>query len=132
MNIINAEPCPEEDPSRPEQEGGRGGSRGRGERPSRRKIPSADECLEMLAKLVGLLALRMITPAQANAMRATYTEILRNHQRNESRGSGNKVADADLLDVARNNPRMLALLEPFLTSDQIDLVMGDGDEEDDG
>lgn len=130
MNIITAEPHPEEDSPQPEQ--GRGRSRGRGARPSRGKIPSADECLEMLAKLAGLLTLKIIMPAEANALRATYSEILRYHLRNEGRGSGKSVADADLLDVARSNPRMLALLEPFLTPDQIDLVMGDGAEDDDG
>lgn len=132
MNIITAEPSPDEDPPRNEQGRDRGRSRGRSDRPSRGKIPSADECLEMLARLSGLLSLKLVTPAYANAVRANTTEILRHHQRNESRGNGKSVADEDLLDVARNNPRMLTLLEPFLSQDQLDLVMGDGEEEDDG
>jgi hypothetical protein len=131
MNIITAE-MPEDEPSRPEEERSRGRARGRGDRPSREKIPSVEECLATLSRLSGLVLLNVITPAQANVVRANTTETLRYHLRNESRGSGKSVADADLLDVARSNPRMLALLEPFLTPDQIDLVMGDGAEDDDG
>jgi hypothetical protein len=91
-------------------------------------IPSAEECLAALAHLAGLVALGILRPAQANAIRGSYREILQHHGRSHARGSAQAaVSDADLLDLVRTNPALLNLLEPLLTKEQIDLVMRDGE-----
>jgi hypothetical protein len=86
-------------------------------------IPSAEDCLLALASLAGAVAMGLLKPAQANAMRANYAAILSYHQQNESRSDRNGMADADVMEIMRKDPKMLSVLEPFLTDEQIDLVM---------
>lgn len=93
-------------------------------------IPDLETCLRAIGQLPGLVALRLLTPAQANAIRASYREILQHHQQSVNRSSQNGISDASLLDLARQRPEIVSMLEPLLTDDQIDLVMkareGDG------
>lgn len=96
------------------------------EEPRRRKrgtIASREDCLSALTNLPGAVAMGLLKPAQANSMRASYTEILRYHQRNEIHSDRNGMADADVLEIMRKDPKMFSVLEPFLTDEQIDLVM---------
>lgn len=89
----------------------------------RRKIPSPEDCLFALESLVGAVAMGLIKPAQANTIRASYAEILRYHEKNESRNDRQGLADADVVELMRKDPKVLSMLEPFLTDGQIDLVM---------
>ena len=96
------------------------------EEPRRRKrgpIASMEDCLIALASLAGAVAMGLLKPAQANSIRASYTEILRYHQKNETRSDRNGMADADVMEIMRKDPHMFSMLEPFLTDEQIDLVM---------
>jgi len=86
-------------------------------------IPSKEACLAALAQLAGAVALGLLKPAQANAMRTNYVEILRHHQRNESRDDRQGIANEDVVELMRSNPQAFSILEPFLTDDQIDMVM---------
>ncbi len=92
-------------------------------REERRKIPSLEDCLFAFASLAGAVAMGVIKPAQANTIRASYAEILRYHQKNESRNDRNGMADADVMEIMRKDPKMFSMMEPFLTDEQIDLVM---------
>lgn len=96
------------------------------EEPRRRKrgtIASIEDCLIALASLAGAVAMGLLKPAQANSIRASYTEILRYHQKNETRSDRNGLADADVMEIMRKDPKMFSMMEPFLTDEQIDLVM---------
>jgi hypothetical protein len=99
-------------------EGGPGGRRR-----AQQKIPTIDECLDALGKLAGAVALGFLSPAQANAIRGSYAEILRHHRQGRGREDGRNLADAQVLDLLRRDPTMLSALEPFLSDAQIDLVM---------
>lgn len=92
-------------------------------RQKRRKIPSLEDCLFAIASIAGAVAMGFIKPAQANTIRASYAEILRHHQKNESRNNRQGLADADVVEMMRKDPQMFSMLEPFLTDEQIDLVM---------
>jgi hypothetical protein len=89
----------------------------------RGRIASAEDCLLALDRLSGAVAMGLLKPAQANAMRASYAEILRYHQKNETRSDRNGMADADVREIMRKDPTMFSMLAPFLTDEQIDLVM---------
>lgn len=92
---------------------------------SRQAVPDEEQCLAALNKLPGLVALGILKPAQANAIRATYSEILRHHQRNQSRENQQGPASVDLLDAIRKQPELISLLEPLLSQEQIDLLMAE-------
>lgn len=100
---------------------------------ARRRGPAHDvnRCLDVMEKLAGAVAAGFLKPAQANVMRATYTELLRNHQRSERRPEGPGIADADIAALLRADPTILAMLEPFLTAEQVELVMRHATEGDD-
>lgn len=87
------------------------------------KIPDVDSCLAALAALAGAVALGYINAARANAIRAMYAEILRHHHKNDSRSDRKGLADADVAELMRKDPKVFSIMEPFLTDDQIDLVM---------
>lgn len=97
---------------------------------SRRPIPSVDELLANLKHLAGLVALGLMPPARANAIRANLVEILRWHGRAPAAGEGPRLADDDVLAMLRERPELLKVIEPLLTAEQIALVTRDAGEHD--
>ena len=93
----------------------------------KKRIPSREECLYAIHQLAGLVALGMLTSAQANSIRASYREILKHHDRAHVAAGGAGLADGNVLELARNHPEILSMLEPLLTDEQIAMVMRDGD-----
>jgi hypothetical protein len=96
---------------------------GAGRQRRERVIPDADACLDALGRLPGLIALGIVKPAQANAMRAIYHEILQHHQRSQQRDDRQGLSDADVMDVMQRDPQFLNLLEPLLSQEQVELIM---------
>jgi hypothetical protein len=81
-----------------------------------------------LSRLPGLVALGVLPPAQANTIRATYSTLLQSHDRHEKVPA--RTIDNELVRHLRKNPRLANLVEPFLTKDQIEMVLrGDIDPE---
>lgn len=120
---ICATPTPDDEPKHDSQrDPGRPGHEGRSDRSGRRATLSLDECLAAIAALPGLVAIRFLSPAQANSMRATYAEILRHHDRAQQ-GHPAQLADEDVLKLWRDQPQMIDLLEPCLTQSQLELIM---------
>jgi hypothetical protein len=97
-----------------------------------RKVPSTRECLEGLAQLPGLVALNLLKPAQANSIRGVYREILQHHEKCESRETHARQTNVDVLEAARKDPHLFNLLEPFLSDEQVAMVMQDAREGDGG
>jgi|tagenome__1003787_1003787.scaffolds.fasta_scaffold20818514_1 hypothetical protein len=93
----------------------------------RGRVLSENDCRRMLSEIPTLVILKVISPAQANAMTRTLQVLL-----NETRGSqsgGPVQVDENLIAILRSRPDLLNLFEPFLSDDQIDrLVRGDSDE----
>ncbi len=88
-----------------------------------RHVFSEQECLEALTRLIGLVALKIITPAQANSMRAGLEALLRLHQRRGRGDRGQTLDDDAVLKIFDRDPTVVDLLSPFLTEDQVELVM---------
>jgi hypothetical protein len=99
------------------------------DRRRRRASLSRDECLEAIAALPGLVAMRILSPAQANSIRATYAEILRHHDRAQQ-GHATQLADDDVLKLWHDHPQMIDLLQPLLTQSQLELIMRESRDDD--
>lgn len=120
------EPTDEPSEDRSRSRGSRGSSGPRGSRHRRQSsILSEIECLKQLQDLSGLVAIGVMAPSRANTIRANLKETLTYHRRNQSSPDGQKLPDADVLKLARENPEYLSMLEPFLTDEQLDIVMRD-------
>ena len=118
---------PDEGSRRGQQDPDAGGSENADSQNTRRrgragKIPSREECLFALAHLAGLVALRLIEPSQANAMRGIFEAILREHNFHHG-GRGPQLGDDVVRKISQDNPELIAMLEPLLTDAQIDLLM---------
>jgi hypothetical protein len=100
-------------------------------RPGKSTIPSPDDCARAIAQLAGLVAMGMLKPAQANAIRAAFRDIL-HHHRTKAKEADKSVSNADVMDLLRHDPKLLNLLAPLLTSEQLDMVMSAGREDADG
>ena len=85
-------------------------------------IPSPEDCLRAIAALPGLVAMRILTPAQSNSIRATYAAILQHHDR-ARHGQSAQLADDDVLKLWRDQPHLINLLHPILTQAQLDMIM---------
>jgi hypothetical protein len=59
----------------------------------------------------------------ANAIRATYHELLLQHEHNALDATKSTLPDDDVLGILRARPELLSLLEPFLTDEQLKKVM---------
>ena len=92
------------------------------QRAAQSDIPSEEDCLRGIAQVGRLAALGMFKPAVANAIRSAFRDILQHHK-NKAKEAEKNVANADVLQAVRNDPKMLSLLEPFLTQDMINSIM---------
>ena len=92
-------------------------------------ILSDDQCLAGLSQLPGLLALNMVKPGHANAMRGCFKDIL-SYRLQSGRNAGDAtMSDEDALSLWRSNPDKFHLIEPLLSDAQIDLIFGEGDDD---
>jgi hypothetical protein len=87
------------------------------------QVLNQQQCLAGLSQLPGLLAMNMIKPGQANAMRGAFRDVLQFHLQANRSGAADGLPDEDLLALLRKTPEMFSMLEPLLTDEQIDLVM---------
>ena len=85
-------------------------------------VPSEEACLLAIAQVARLVALGMFKPAAANAIRSAFRDILQHHK-SKAKEAEKNVVNADVLDAVRNDPKLLSLLEPFLTQDMINAIM---------
>ena len=65
-------------------------------------------------------------PAQGNTVLASFREILKHHQ-NEAKENEQGISNFDVLEVLRQDPKMLSLLEPLLSQEQIDMILKNSD-----
>jgi len=86
-------------------------------------VPDRQACLLRLAQLPGLVALRMLTPSQANVMRGVYRDILQEHRSSQTAGGQQALPDATVLELARTSPEVVNLLAPLLTDEQVAALM---------
>ena len=63
-----------------------------------------------------------VTNAQANSIRASFQAILQHHERNQY-APARHASDDSVLKVVREQPELLGLFEPFLTQDQLKIIM---------
>ncbi len=104
---------------------GDGNARRRQQRqPKKPSIPSLEDCLLAFARLAGLVAMGLLKPAQASVIRAAYREILQYHTA-KAKELEKGLSNADVLEFLRKDPKMLDLLAPLLTQEQIDMLMRD-------
>ena len=86
------------------------------------RFSTKKEILFKLDQMPGLVATGLLPTARANAMRAIYQTILANLN-DSSPGGAAAIADEDVLKVLRAQPELLKVLKPFLTPQQLDLIV---------
>jgi hypothetical protein len=89
-------------------------------------IPSEEDCLGAIAQLARLVAMGLLKTAQANAIRASFREILLYH-RNKTKEAEGGISNVELLDVLRKDPKLLSLFEPLLSQEQVEWILSAGD-----
>ena len=97
-----------------------------------RSAPDTDDCLDALGQLPGLIAMGLVTTAQANAIRGVYSTILQQHHRTRAGRDQAQLDDADVMAILRENPSMLSMLAPLLTDEQVAAIMDDSEGVEDG
>src|ERR1700681_3231008 len=71
------------------------------------QIFGVDDCLQGLSQLPGLVALRIVRPAESIAMRSTYAVILHYHQQARSDRAATPTNDTDVVEMLRTHPELL-------------------------
>ena len=84
-------------------------------------VSSKLEILHKLDQMPGLVATGLLPTSRANAMRGIYTTMLSNLS--DSSAAASTIANENLVAVMRAQPELLALLKPFLTPQQLDLIV---------
>ena len=107
-------------------------SRRRRQRHSKKPgVPSENDCLLAIAQVAGLVAMGLLKVGQANAIRAAYRDIL-SHHKGKAKEAEKSLSNSDVMDLLKKDPKLVNLLAPLLTSEQLDMVMNAGDEDTDG
>lgn len=99
--------------------------------PKKPFIPGPDDCLQAFAQVAGLVAMGILKPAQANTILAAYRGIYQHHMvqaKQAEKGLGN----ADVLELARKDPKLAELLSPLLTPEQLEMLVRDAEDDADG
>jgi hypothetical protein len=110
---------------------GRENHRAKQPRRGRPRIASEEDCLAVLSQLGSQVALGLLSTAQANTIRASYSVVLQHHQRQQSGPARTLVNEQELAKQLRKKPELANLLEPLLTKEQIEMLLrGDMDAED--
>jgi hypothetical protein len=86
------------------------------------RISTRREILHKLDQMPGLIAMGLLPPARANSMRGVYQTILSNSN-DSSLGGAAAIANEDLLAILRSQPDLIKVLKPFLTKEQMDLIV---------
>jgi len=116
-------PAPGDHDQQPDQEKGHPHERQRRRRPG---VSSVDECLAALSALPKLVALGLLSPAQANAIRAAYQAVLRHHSQQDGAPHRRAADQAGLRQVLRENPQLANFLVGLLSDEDIaDLLSGE-------
>ena len=91
-------------------------------------IPTEEECLGAIAQVARLAAMGLLKPAQANAIRGSFKEIL---MYPPEEGQGKRARHFQWLMSLRCSSRiprkLLSLLEPLLSQEQIDMILKNSD-----
>ncbi len=85
-------------------------------------IPNREECLEKLARLPGMVAMKLLTPTEANTIRSILESILR-HLEPVRRTPSAHLADEKVMGLWRPHPELLDHFEFLLTPEQLQEIM---------
>ncbi len=91
-------------------------------------VPSREKCKRAIGSLPGLVAMKVLTPSQSNAIRAAYETLLKEHDKSQY-GQQAQLSDEDVMNIYRMEPKLVSLIEPLLTTDQVNMVMTGGNVE---
>ena len=75
-----------------------------------------------------MVALGMLSTAQANTIRGSYTAILQHYRQKETSADRGGVADGALVDMLSRHPELANLLEPLLSAEQIASILAQAKE----
>ena len=73
----------------------------------------------------GLVAMGVLTTAQANSIRGVYSTILGYHQKARNARSVQTLDNDNVLEILRQNPEMISMVESLLTDEQVEMLMND-------
>lgn len=85
-------------------------------------LPTREDMVVRIDKLAGAVALDVLTPAKANAMLSAYQTIL-GAIKDDARSNRPVVVDQNVIAILRQQPELLQVLAPFLTADQLELIV---------
>lgn len=89
------------------------------------EIPDEEQLLHLLLHLNGLVTLRIVAPAQANVIQRTLFRLLDHHKHKRSEKSAALDQEA-IADLYKTDPKILNLLEPFLSNEQVAWILKQG------
>jgi hypothetical protein len=101
-----------------------GGSHGP-QQSRKQPIPSLEDCMRLMTQLIGMVTIGIMKPAQANSIRSMLRDLMEYHQ-GKTKRTEQGLSNTDVLELLKNHPTVLNLLEPFLTQEQIDMIMKSG------
>ena len=123
------------DPAQPQKPAasGQADPRAPRSRPPQRLL-SAEACISKMEALPGLISMSVLTPAQANAIRGTYSTIIDYHykQQQQSRTAGAPLSDSHVAELKRISPDILNHLAPLLSDEQLAALMREEAEDEAG
>jgi hypothetical protein len=97
--------------------------RSSGSRRPQGEIPTVEDILKMLLHLNGLVVTGLIPTPRANAVHRTLQTVLNTQLKRQQQQS--QVPDQEpLAEACRKDPRLVTILEPFLSDDQIAWLLG--------
>jgi hypothetical protein len=90
-----------------------------------------DQILQQLIQLNGAVAIGAMSTKDANLIHKNLRTVLDVQMKRASREETGPSQEA-LLELCRTDPRVLNVIEPFLTDTQMDWVMGEVADAEDG
>ena len=97
----------------------------RNRRSKKSQVPDVETCLNAQGSIPGLIAMHVITTAQANSLQRIYSTLLQHH-RSQQKAETQQALSSDIIkSLLQKDPKMASLLEPLLSDAQVELIFNE-------
>ena len=87
------------------------------------KLPSVDELLEKILTVNGLVGLGLLTTSKANTILRGFQTVLAAQMKKGQAGGVQSINQEMLTELIKENPKVLNMLAPLLTEEQVAWAM---------
>ena len=94
-------------------------------------IPTVDQLLDQMMQLSGAVLIGSVSAKQGELIHKNLRAVLQVQLKRATRDDAGPASQEGLVELCRSDPKMLNAIEPFLTDEQVEMLMNEVTDEPD-